>query len=151
MQKGPHAHDDHLPAWLHVHGQEPDTLVHLYGCGELLRRVRRRSRAASAFGLPRGVSLCRCCRISYLRGSALADVDLVSPRLERNHQSHYRRPDLRLPHRRNVWMVVASIEPLNHEGHEVLSKNPSPVILSEIRVPPRQAVTSRKQFAKRAG
>src|SRR5215470_6179685 len=109
MQKGPHAHDDHLPAWLHVHGQEPDTLVHLYGCGELLRRVRRRSRAASAFGLPRGVPLCRCCRISYLRRSALADVDLVSPRLERNHQSHHRRLDLRRPHCGNFWLALASV------------------------------------------
>src|SRR5215469_12855415 len=110
MQKGPHAHDDHLPARLHVHGQEPDTVVHLYGGGELLRRVRRRSRAASAFGLPRGVPLCRCCRISYLRRSALADVDLVSPRLERNHQGNDRRPDLRRPHRRNVWMALASVD-----------------------------------------
>jgi hypothetical protein len=93
----------------HGDGPEPDPLVPVLRRCQPVRFVRRRKRAASRRITPWGLPFRRIDGIHRLFVRALADVDLVSPRLELNHQGDRGRAHLRAPHGIHVCMAVAAV------------------------------------------
>jgi hypothetical protein len=89
---------------------KPCPLVHLLPRRRLIRGVCRLTRIGSRGLLSARVPARRRHRVHRLCASALADVDLVSPRVEHDDQGDRRRIDLRNADRRHVRLAVAALK-----------------------------------------
>src|SRR5438128_1240628 len=85
-------------------------MVPLLRRGRPLRRLRRRARAAPRRAVPPGLPLRRRDRLRRIRARAVADVDLVPPRLEYDGQGDGGRLDLRAADGGDLRMAVAAMK-----------------------------------------
>ena len=107
---GPDIHGETQRALLDA--QEPDPLVPLLRRRRALRCLHRRTLFAARRALPARLSTGRRRSVRRLCARAMADVDLVSPRLEHDDQELGRRIDLRAADRGHVRLALADDESL---------------------------------------
>src|SRR5262249_12413444 len=84
-------------------------LVPLFCNRQPFRRVCRGSRVAHRRTIPSCLPVRRSHRVPWIRGRALADVDLVSPLMDYDDQGDGGRVDLRAPDSGNVRMALAAV------------------------------------------
>src|SRR6185295_7261279 len=104
---GPDIHGE--TQWAFFDAQESDPLVPLLRRRRDLRRLHRRTRITSGRALSARISTGRRRSFRRLRARALANVDLVSPRVEHDDQELGRRIDLRAADCRHIRLAVAKM------------------------------------------
>src|SRR4029078_12721371 len=95
--------------WAFFDAQESDPLVPLFRRRRDLRRLHRRTRITSGHALSARISTGQRRSFRRLRARALANVDLVSPRVEHDDQELGRRIDLRAADCRHMRLAVAKM------------------------------------------
>src|SRR6266540_4110258 len=116
-EEGTSGGNDGVPERPAAHGQAARGLVSLLGGRGTLRRVHRGAGPAPRCGLPPSALLRGRHGVRRLRAGAVADVDLVRPRLARDDQGHGGFGDLRPGHGRHPRMDVAALSSGGHMAH----------------------------------